>query len=138
MTRRSIDPLLGPVDPERFIAAWQKAQALMASSDKPLNIPPILMPNGFMLDLANNPAAKWFGGVLEVFPDPGEMMTCSMRFFGVIQLAGTGVLGHFFDPQKGIYNPALRVLAVAKCQARKGYDEADVKARLAKLDPPTD
>jgi hypothetical protein len=126
------------LDPERFLSAWNKAQEL---ADAPNIVPlvtkqPVVFEDGMEVALKNTPMLRWLAGVRAEFPDANEAMSCSMRFFGITVLIERKVLGPFFNPKHGIWTEAVKALALAKCDTLKGYNEADVRARLAQLEPP--
>lgn len=127
-----------PLDPERFLTAWHKAQEMADAK----NVVPLAtrrsldMGDGTSLRLNNNEFVRWLVAVRNEFPDPNEAMSCSMRFFGITVLAEKGQLGVFQHPEHGIWTDALRVLAVAPCHVTRGYTLKDVRERLAQIPPP--
>ena len=126
------------LDPERFLTAWNKAQEM---ADAP-NVTPLITRMPIDMDdrttshLANSEILRWLAGVRDEFPDQTEGLSCSMRFFAITGLIEKGLLGPFYNPKYGVWTDALRVLAVARCHVTNGFNEPDVKERLAKLEPP--
>lgn len=120
-----------PLDPTKFTRACQRVHGLMEVQVQPQTI------NEAMAKGLTDPMAiRWLAGIRMEFPDKQAAMFCLMRVIGVVHLAQKGALGPFWHDEHGVWSSALEVLAVARCDMNKGFDEADVAARLAKLEPP--
>lgn len=116
------NPWCRALDPERFLACWDQAQD---TSNAPAYAP-----------VSPEPLLWWLALVRQAFPHQEEGMSCSMRFLGIATLAERGILGAFHHPERGIWKDAIRTLAVAQCHVVTGFNEADVRRRLAKLPLP--
>lgn len=119
------------LDPDRFLAAWNEVQEVAGQ----VQTQALITPKG---SADPHEAARWLEVVQKHFTDPNEQLSCTIRITSILVFAEKGWLGVFYNPEHGIWDEALRVLAVARCAVNEGFNKADVQRRLMSLEmPPT-
>ena len=133
---------LKPLDPARFLIAWDNAQSVARANEivsfaitKP-SIARRILNNGTADTAVNCQLSRCYLGIQLEFDDEVDSLTCYQRFIKIVELRDKGGLGRFYDLLRGLWNPAILMLAEAPCDSMTGYDLADIKARLATIEQP--